>query len=123
MIKRCLIWAFVIFVAGILTGFLPKLIHRVRLNGALEEYSQAFLERADLNTSHKEELLKLMIKAKRGATSDEDARIQKRLSQIIDENEAADEKLANAKQKFCDLAGKENPLCLEKQESAPKGFI
>ncbi|MDP3934972.1 MAG: hypothetical protein Q8Q46_02040 [Candidatus Giovannonibacteria bacterium] len=122
MVKRYLIWAFVIFVAGMLTGFIPKLVHQARLNNALKEYKQAFSERVDLGISHKEELIELAIKA-RQATLAENTQIKQRLSKIIDENEAADEKLARTKQKFCDLAGEKNPLCQEEQEAAPKGFI
>lgn len=125
MAKRYLTLALIIFVAGMLTGFIPKLIHQVRLENALEEYKRAYLERANLNIGHLEELKELLIKTLRGTTSAENVQISQRLSQIVEENETADEKLAKAKQKFCDLAEEEPTLCWEKQEepAPPQGQL
>jgi len=94
-------------------------VREIRLDNALEGYRQVFSEKVDLNASHKKELAELLIRTMRGTTSSEDAQISRKLSQIINENKAMDEKLAKAKQKFCDLAEEEEPLCPEKQEPAP----
>src|SRR3989344_7750258 len=82
-------------------------VREIRLDNALEGYRQVFSEKVDLNASHKKELAELLIRTMRGTTSSEDAQISRKLSQIINENKAMDEKLAKAKQKFCDLAEEE----------------
>ena len=94
-----------------------------RIEIAFIEFQRARAARIDLNASHIREIRELALKALQGTTPAEDARIQKRLSKIWNENEIADEKLANAQKKLCDLMSEEIPPCREKQEPTPKGFI
>lgn len=121
MIKKYLVWALAIFVAVILTGFIPKLVHQVRLENAYKEYIKTLSESKDFRASYLAELDKLeqILMSRRLIMPSEEKRIEKRTSEIKEKIKKAKEKLARAWEKFCGLAGEEEELCQE--PAPPKG--
>ncbi|MDP3785396.1 MAG: hypothetical protein Q8R12_05070 [bacterium] len=118
MVRKYLIWAFAIFVAGMMTGFIPKLIHQVRIENAFEEYIKTLSESKDFRSRYLAEIEKILMSMERMKPSEKD-QLEKRLSEIKEEIKDATERLAKARKKFCDLAGEEEELCREKQTPAP----
>lgn len=107
-----------IFVAAMAWSLVYLEVRAVRFNDALAEYELTLAESDELRARHIAELKGILVTVLVGTTPSEDALIQRRLSRIVNAREAADDKLAKAKQKFCDLAGEVKPLCQEKQSPA-----
>ena len=101
-------------------------IREAQFDNALEEYDQALAESKESRSSYHAKLdeLEQILMSRRMITPSEEKTIKKRMSEIKEKIKKAKGKLARAWEKFCGLAGKEEPMCREKQEKpAPKGFI
>ena len=98
-------------------------VREVQFENALAEYESALAEIDGLRTRHIAELKGILVTVLVGTTPSEDALIQRCLSRIISAREAADEKLARAKKKLCDLAGERGPICQKPQKPVIFGWL
>ena len=115
--------AALIFIAAAGWSLVFHETHDARIEIAFIEFQRARAARIDLNASHLREIKELALKALQGTTPSEDALIQRRLSRIISAREAADDKLAKAKKKFCDLAGERVRICQKPQKPVIFGWL
>ena len=97
----------------------------IRFDNALAEYNQILAESKDFRSSYLAELdrLEQILMSGKLITPSKEMELEKRMQEIGKKIKKAKEKLAKAQKKLCGLVNEEEPLCQEKKEPAPKGFI